>query len=934
VRLIKKIVLISGIILACVVMVISGMGMYLYYHPERVKPVIERSIAAATGLSCTIESVSLDLQPMAVEARGIFLKSLMPKQTSTMEIPFIRTDMATIGRWGRKSLILKNMRITGVSFSGAWPGNLPAKKDSSFLAAMVQRFVGFFLFRDVRFQSGEILDGEITGIWGDLTIAARQIQAASTGDNPLILSFAVEIKNDARQLLVIAPKVSINSSNAFDILDFKFTGALTANGISLRSAEAGIKKMDVASMVTYQSAQKNLLVENLKIHCKELFLMEKSEQSLPPLDVSLMAEKIAMDYPVIKITNMDLKIPQVKIPAKNRDIKTGEISLHLSEGIMDLNKKTAALPDMPCKALGLKNMFLGIHVNPDTPDDWITLVLQGKNAAIFQAAEAYSLISKGWKLSAKDTARIEIAGTHAGPWKLNATLTLVDMAYTSPDESQMGEKITLTTRTEGLVDFAASRMTVAATLNAGSGEALYDRYYVNLAKNPVAALCKGSYAYGQGALTLSSLNVDVKDILPLEIKGSFKQSSAKNAQSIQSADFTVTIPQTPLKPIVYHLLQEPFKTESPFLTGLETGGSISGQVTIKQNENARQVRGKILWRDGNLAVKERNIKLTGISLDLPVWYESEWAKMPGDRIKGKCAMKSVTLPMLPEQPFSILVDAGPNALSVDAPTVIQVPGGNVRLGAVQVNNLFSKDISAHTRLDLDGINMQTLLSGIGALPPEGKLSGTLTGMLDPVRYENHTLTAQGEIIARVFGGKIEVSNIKASGVFTAAPVLMLNAACHDLMLNDMTTDTTFGKIEGVLEGHIRNFEIAYGQPQKFDLLLETVKRKDVPQTISIKAVDNIAQIGGGQSPFMGLAGAFASVFERFPYKKIGIRAGLENDMFTINGTIHEDGTEYIVKRSGFSGVNIVNQNPDNRINFKDMMKRIQRITHKGGAVVQ
>jgi len=155
------------------------------------------------------------------------------------------------------------------------------------------------------------------------------------------------------------------------------------------------------------------------------------------------------------------------------------------------------------------------------------------------------------------------------------------------------------------------------------------------------------------------------------------------------------------------------------------------------------------------------------------------------------------------------------------------------------------------------------------------------------------------------------------------------------MLNALLPDRlTFGKIEGVLKGSIRDFEIAYGQPQRFELLLETVEKKGIPQTISIKAVDNIAQIGGGQSPFMGLAGAFASIFERFPYKKIGIRANLENDMFAINGTIKEDGTEYLVKRRTFSGINIVNQNPDNRISFKDMLKRINRITHKGGAVVQ
>jgi hypothetical protein len=76
-------------------------------------------------------------------------------------------------------------------------------------------------------------------------------------------------------------------------------------------------------------------------------------------------------------------------------------------------------------------------------------------------------------------------------------------------------------------------------------------------------------------------------------------------------------------------------------------------------------------------------------------------------------------------------------------------------------------------------------------------------------------------------------------------------------------------------------------------------------------------------------------FKEFPYEKIGIRASLENDLFRINGTIKEGGKEYIVKRGGFSGVNVVNQNPDNRISFKDMVKRVKRVATSGGeAVVQ
>ena len=78
-----------------------------------------------------------------------------------------------------------------------------------------------------------------------------------------------------------------------------------------------------------------------------------------------------------------------------------------------------------------------------------------------------------------------------------------------------------------------------------------------------------------------------------------------------------------------------------------------------------------------------------------------------------------------------------------------------------------------------------------------------------------------------------------------------------------------------------------------------------------------------------------SFFEEFSYEKIGIRASLENDLFRINGTIREGGTEYYVKGSGVPRINIINVNPDNRIRFKDMVKRIRRVaTSKSGPVMK
>jgi hypothetical protein len=64
-----------------------------------------------------------------------------------------------------------------------------------------------------------------------------------------------------------------------------------------------------------------------------------------------------------------------------------------------------------------------------------------------------------------------------------------------------------------------------------------------------------------------------------------------------------------------------------------------------------------------------------------------------------------------------------------------------------------------------------------------------------------------------------------------------------------------------------------------------------------------------------------------------VHATLENDVFRVNGTIREGGTEYFVKTGGFPGINIVNQNPKNLISFKDMVKRIERVTSSGGEVV-
>lgn len=887
-----------------------------------------------------------------------------------MEIPFIRADMAVEGPWGYRSLILENIQMNDISVNTTLPIILPMGKRSSFSVGIIQRLVNFFIFRDIRFQSGEILGGQILASWGDQTLMARNIHAKAENDKPLLLSFAMEIKNPSRNRRVTAPKVNLSGSNAFNMKDFTFSGTLQAKDVNLQDTELEIQRMDVQSRFIYSHTRKKLDVENLQVHCRDialsrdakrmgsttvpvssaesvsmqtaleydisagniafaplkmdingLALIEKSSGSHPLIDVSLQADGISIRSPVIGFTNVTLQIPRMAIRTGTRDTLIRDTQIRIPDGRIDMEKKSIALPDVRFDTSGLKNILLAL----ERKDSRINVTLQGKKTAFLEAAAVFQLLPPEWNLSATDSIRVQVTGPEAGPWQVQVKLSLEALVLKNKDGSLMGENILLTTDTEGIIDLTQSSMTFAVALEAKAGETLYDRYYVNLAQNPVVMSCNGTYQFQQNILQLSRLRFDLTGILPLEIQGFFKQGP-----SLRDVDFSVNIPQVSLKPIFHHLLLEPYKAEKPYLANIETGGTISAEFKIKRFENAWQVKGRFGWRDGNLIFQDRDISLKGIHLDLPVWYQTELAEASPERLNGKLDVQSMTVARLPEQPLGIILDAGPNFLSVDSPTVIHVPGGDLLLGSVLINNFYNPDISVHTRLTFDGIKLQSLLTDIGTIPIEG----TLTGILDPVKYENHVITSQGKMTADVFGGKIILTELGGEGIFTSSPLIHLNASWNDLLLTDMTTDSTFGKIEGVLKGSIRDFEIAYGQPQRFELLLETVEKKGIPQTISIKAVDNIAQIGGGQSPFMGLAGAFASIFERFPYKKIGIRANLENDMFAINGTIKEDGTEYLVKRRTFSGINIVNQNPDNRISFKDMLKRINRITHKGGAVVQ
>jgi hypothetical protein len=173
---------------------------------------------------------------------------------------------------------------------------------------------------------------------------------------------------------------------------------------------------------------------------------------------------------------------------------------------------------------------------------------------------------------------------------------------------------------------------------------------------------------------------------------------------------------------------------------------------------------------------------------------------------------------------------------------------------------------------------------------------------------------------------LDIRNVTVERPVSAGREIGVDVVVERIDLERLSEALGVGRITGLLSGSIEGLRIAYGQPVAFHLKMESVPVKGVTQSVSLKAVNSISLVSTGSAlSGMGLS-LMTTFFKEFPYEKIGFECGLKNDVFTVRGLIHEDGVEYLVKRRFFTGINVINRIPDNRIGFSDMVERAKRVT--------
>jgi hypothetical protein len=549
---------------------------------------------------------------------------------------------------------------------------------------------------------------------------------------------------------------------------------------------------------------------------------------------------------------------------------------------------------------------------------------KGEQVGLVESLRAMGAMGGDWQVSVTDSLEASLTAKTNGSWSVESRIQIENLSFQNPQGTFMGDGLTTDITVGAQWKSARPTVSVKGTMTTSSGELLYDRFYGNLGKRPLTFSWEADYNFLDKSLDLSDLQLELKGAARIQAQGTLVQDPMDIRMNLQ-------VPNTPLGALYRLFLLEPFQAEMPSLQQVDVGGTVGADIQVEWRGARWSAKGRLLWDEGVMSIRGGNADLQGVRLDLPFWLTSGTENSPEAFQRGNLFLTSMKFPYLVDQPLKLDLRGGPNTLEIQKPTRLQTLGGDVLLGPIAIRTPPNDPFSLKTSLTVDDLNLSPFLSKLWPQTVEG----TLTGKLKPIHLTGNELTTTGLLRARVFGGEIILDQLGGAGMLTPAPVFKMRVELDGLRLGQLTKDTSFGRIQGVLSGHIRDLEIAYGQPQRFDMVLETVETKGVDQKISVKAVDNIAQIGGGRSPFMGMAGGFAALFKEFPYEKMGIHALLENDVFRINGTITENGTEYLVKRGGLSGVNVVNQNPENRISFKDMVKRMKRITSSGsGPVIQ
>jgi hypothetical protein len=532
----------------------------------------------------------------------------------------------------------------------------------------------------------------------------------------------------------------------------------------------------------------------------------------------------------------------------------------------------------------------------------------------------------GWGITGRAKSLLTMGTVDAGDRSItgNLEVNLVNAGFSSPDSDYLGQGITGSARIQFRDDIREGFF-FNGELTAHDFGLLLSGLFVNFEKHRISLKASGRLKDDGGVKNLTG-EVSIPSVLSADIFGDIDSGRAG-----MSGDLSYRMKVRDMAAAYDILFRNYFMNRIPWLyTGAVTG-SLNSSGRIGGNLAAPRVSGRLDVAGSTLDFPGISTKVEGISASIPFSFDLADGSnkdatpelTPGDF--GEVTVSHAMLGGVDIGAVTLSPALKKNAFALKDTVVVSTAGGSVTIGGVRGENIFDESRTMRLSLAVKGID-------IAAVFPREKLvalKGELTGGLAEVRIEGKKLFTSGTLTAKIFNGTVRIDNIWGQDIFDAGRRLGCDVTFADIDLGALTQTIDVGRVTGIAEGGISGLIFSYGGPERFVLDVRTVDRRGVEKRVSVEFVDKLTILGSGSTLFSGLLRTGLNRFvHEYNYSGIGIHLELKNDYFTLRGMIHEGDTEYFIKRSGLTGINVINQNPNNLIRFDDMMRRLERINVK------
>ena len=588
------------------------------------------------------------------------------------------------------------------------------------------------------------------------------------------------------------------------------------------------------------------------------------------------------------------------------------------KGRLDLGRKTVAVDSLEARLPGLAPLRLSGRAGlGNMGAAKVKLESRGLDIPALRGLAAPFIPGSfsGWDLGGTAGLSLEARrpSSSGKDWSFTGRLSLSQARFNDPSFTIAGEGLDPVLKVEGAQ--AGSRgISFTGALDISQGESLWKAVYVSWSKHPLKLTVSGRYDPGSGGADGLTARFLLPTIGEINLAGS--------AGTRPSPSFNLrTDARLSLGPLYSLYTQAGVAQEIRMVVE----GTLGVGVLVRSEGDALSVKGKLTLADTRLELSSSKTLLVGVTAEIPVHYEAG-AAAPGSPEsplldEGFLRIGEFQSPFLTLKPVAVSFRVGANAFALE-PLALDLFGGRLELG----RTTFRVDAQSGALRGVGSMALREVdISSFPVSSPQFKLTGKIRAEFSRLDISSREIAISGRGEADIFGGKVVLRDLAVARPFAGNRSISLNIDLLDLDLKRVTDEVPFGEVTGIVSGEVRNLVISYGQPERFEFRLESVPRRGVAQTFSLKAVDDLTVLSSGQQTSGGTGGFWMSFIRGFRYQKLGIVSTLRNDTFTLNGTIHEGGVEYLVKKPALFGISVINREPGKVISFKEMTNRLKRV---------